>query len=78
MIVNNVVDGGKFIEKDMAITTVFSDHLEIPAWAENAILTLNYVGIYSASGGYAYPTSVLHRDDAALMLASVMEINSRG
>ena len=78
VIVNNVVDGGKFIEKDMAITTVFSDHLEIPAWAENAILTLNYVGIYSASGGYAYPTSVLHRDDAALMLASVMEINSRG
>ena len=77
VIVNNVIDGGRFIDKDMAITTVFSDHLDIPAWAENAILTLNYVGIYSASGGYVYPNSTLCRDDAALMIASVVEVSSR-
>ena len=75
VIVNNVIDGGRFIDSDKAITTVFSDHLDIPAWAENAILTLNYIGVYSSSSGYVYPTSNLCRDDAALMIASILEIN---
>ena len=75
VIVNNIINGSQYIEKDMAITTVFADHLDIPAWAEEAILTLNYVGVWSSTNGYIYPQSEMTKEDTALVLACVMNIN---
>lgn len=75
VIVNNIIGGDKYVDKDMAITTVFVDHIDIPAWAEDAILTLNYVGVFSANGGYVYPQKEVTKGDCALMLEAVTNIN---
>lgn len=76
VIVNNIIDGSKYVGSD-AITTVFADHLDIPAWAEDAILTLNYVGIWKTTNGYVYPDSEMTRADAALVLASVLNVSDK-
>ena len=74
VIVNNVIGGSKYISNDAAITTVFADHLDIPAWAEDAMLTLNYVGVWHTTNGYVYPQSNVTKADAALVLAAVIDI----
>lgn len=74
VIVNNIIGGSKYVGKDVAITTVFADHLDIPVWAEDAILTLNYVGVWQSTGGYVYPQSNMTKADAALVLSAVMDI----
>jgi hypothetical protein len=76
VIVNNVIGGARYVGDD-AITTVFADHLDIPAWAEDAILTLNHVGIWKSTNGYVYPDSELTKADAALVLASVLNISDK-
>ena len=74
VIVNNIIGGSKYVGNDVAITTVFADHLDIPAWAEDSILTLNYIGVWSSTNGYVYPQSNMTKADAALVLAAVMDI----
>lgn len=76
VIVNNIINGSQYVGND-AITTVFADHLDIPAWAEDAILTLEYIGVWSSANGYVYPQSEMTKADAALVLASVMNINDK-
>lgn len=75
VIVNNIIGGAEYVGSNVAITTVFSDHLDIPAWAEDSILTLNYIGIWSSTNGYVYPQSKMTKADTALVLAAVMNIN---
>ena len=75
VIVNNIIGGSKYVGSNVAITTVFSDHLDIPAWAEDSILTLNYIGVWSSTNGYVYPQSKMTKADTALVLAAVMNIN---
>ena len=74
VIVNNIIGGSRYVGDDVAITTVFADHLDIPAWAEDAILTLNYVGVWQSTNGYVYPQSDMTRADAALVLSAVMAL----
>ncbi len=73
VIVNRIIEGSKYI-KDTAIKTVFSDHLDIPVWAEDAILTLNYVGVYHSGNGYVYPQSEMTKADAAMILSRIMSV----
>ena len=75
VIVDKIIDGSSYIGKDMAITTVFIDHSDIPAWAEDSILTLNYVGVFSANGGYVYPQKEMTKSSCAVMLKAVMEMS---
>ena len=76
VIVNNIIGGSKYVGKDVAFTTVFADHLDIPAWAEDSILTLNYIGVFNSSNGYVYPQKEMTKSAAALMLEAVMNVNA--
>ena len=50
----------------------FSDTLQIPAWAQDAVLTLGSLGIMTASGGNVSPLANLTRGQTAEMLAAAM------
>lgn len=58
---------------DAPVTPTFADGEKIPAWAGDAIYSLNAVGILSDDGGYISPTSTLTRGQTAQILAAVME-----
>ena len=74
VIVKNVMNvSGHKIEASGSIS-VFKDHSDIPAWAEDAIKTLNFVGVIDVDGGYVYPNKDLTRASAAMMLEMLMNI----
>lgn len=58
--------------EDVAVTPTFADGSEIPAWASEAIYSLNAAGILVSSDGYISATSKLTREQTAQMLAAVM------
>ncbi len=50
----------------------FSDTLQIPVWAQDAVLTLGSLGILTSSDGNVSPLAVLTRGDVAELLAAAM------
>jgi hypothetical protein len=58
--------------EDVAVTPTFADGSEIPAWASEAIYSLNAVGIMVSHDGYISATADLTREQTAMMLAAVM------
>ena len=58
--------------EDVAVTPTFADGSEIPAWASEAIYSLNTAGILISHDGYISATAKLTREETAAMLAAVM------
>ena len=61
-------------EEESELSPTFADGKDIPVWAEEAVCTLNVLGVMNATGGYISPTSSLTREDAALMLQAMMRL----
>ena len=61
-------------EEESEVAPTFADGKDIPVWAEEAVCTLNVLGVMNATGGYISPTSSLTREDAALMLQAMMRL----
>ena len=59
--------------EEASVTPTFADGSEIPAWASEAIYSLNTAGIMTTSDGYISATSKLTREQTAQMLAAVMQ-----
>ena len=58
--------------KKVKVKPVFSDASEIPAWASEAIYSLNAAGIMTTLDGYISASAKLTRAQTAGMLAAVM------
>ena len=58
--------------ESLAVAPTFADAAEIPTWATEAIYSLSAAGILCAADGYASPTSMLTRAQAAHLLANTM------
>ena len=58
---------------EVPVTPTFADQSEIPAWAGEAIYSLNAAGIMTSADGYISPTAAITRADTAEMLANVMQ-----
>ena len=61
-------------EKNQGVIPTFADGAEIPVWAQEAIYTLNVLGVMDATEGYIEPSSALSREQAALILQAVMRL----
>lgn len=61
-------------EKSSGVIPTFADGAEIPVWAQEAIYTLNVLGVMNATDGYISPTSALTREQAALILEAVSKL----
>ncbi len=61
-------------EEESEVAPTFADGEDIPVWAEEAVCTLNVLGVMNAKDGYISPTSSLTREDAALILQAVMRL----
>ena len=61
-------------EESQGVIPTFADGAEIPVWAEEAIYTLNVLGVMDATDGYIAPSSTLSREQAALILQAVMRL----
>ena len=72
VILDRMVGGGK--GAPVAITPVFADGDDIPAWASEAITALSAKGILTSVGGAISPNATVTRADAACMLAAMMRV----
>ena len=61
-------------EKSSGVIPTFADVSEIPVWAQEAIYTLNVLGVMNAQEGYISPMSMLTREQAALILEAVTKL----
>lgn len=61
-------------EESSGVIPTFSDDAEIPVWAEESIYTLNVLGVMDATDGYISPTSLLTREQTALILQAVTKL----
>ncbi|MBQ3014224.1 MAG: S-layer homology domain-containing protein [Clostridia bacterium] len=61
-------------EEHQGVIPTFADGAEIPVWAQEAIYTLNVLGVMDATDGYIAPSSTLSREQAALILQAVMRL----
>lgn len=61
-------------EEHQGVIPTFADGAEIPVWAQEAIYTLNVLGVMDATDGYIAPSSTLSREQAALILHAVMRL----
>ena len=61
-------------EDGINVVPTFADDAEIPVWAQESIYTLNTLGIMDATNGYISPTSLLTREQTALMLQAVIRL----
>lgn len=57
---------------DVAVTPTFADGGDIPAWAVEAIYSLNAAGIMNGQEGYIVPAASLTRAQSAQMLAATL------
>ncbi|MBO5415773.1 MAG: S-layer homology domain-containing protein [Clostridia bacterium] len=69
VIVCNMIDAAT-----PTVTPTFNDHSDIPAFAEAAVCSLNYMGILNSDGGNISARSELTRGDAAHILSLVMKL----
>ncbi len=61
-------------EEESEVTPTFADEKDIPVWAEEAVCTLNVLGVMNAIDGYISPKSLLTREQAALMLQAITRL----
>ena len=61
-------------EESSGVIPTFADGAEIPVWAQEAIYTLNILGVMNATDGYISPASSLTREQAALVLQAVTKL----
>ncbi len=61
-------------QKSSGVVPTFADGAEIPVWAQEAIYTLNVLGVMDANDGYISPTSALTREQAALILEALTKL----
>ena len=61
-------------EEKSDVVPTFADGAEIPVWAQEAICTLNVLGVMDATDGYISPTSSLTREQAALILEAITRL----
>ena len=61
-------------EESQGVVPTFADGAQIPVWAQEAIYTLNILGVMNATDGYISPTSSLTREQAALILQAIMRL----
>jgi len=74
VIIDSIINGSKYVVNENGALSVFADHEDIPAWAEESVLTLKQAGVISVGGGYFYPERELTRENAALMLEAVIRL----
>ena len=72
LIVNNIVCG-----KAPIVKPTFADKSDIPAWATEAIYSLNHLGILSAENGNISASSEITRAQTAQMLYALMGVLER-
>lgn len=60
------------VEQNARSVPTFADGSEIPAWAQDAILTLGSVGILTGTDGNVAPNALLTRAQTAELLAAAM------
>lgn len=70
VIVCNMIDAAT-----PTVTPTFNDHEDIPAFAEAAVCSLNYMGILSSEGGNISANSELTRGETARVLSFVMQLS---
>jgi hypothetical protein len=58
-------------EESSGVIPTFADGADIPVWAQEAIYTLNVLGVMDATDGYISPTSLVTREQAALILEAM-------
>lgn len=68
LIVNNIVNG-----KTPTVKPTFADRDDIPAWAHDAIYTLNDLGILVSNNGVYLPSANITRAQTAQMLYALMD-----
>ncbi len=56
------------------ILPVFADSSELPFWASDAIYSMNSLGVFHMIEGYAAPSALVTRGDAAQMLEAVINL----
>lgn len=56
------------------ILPVFADSGELPFWASDAIYSMNSLGVFHMIEGYAAPSALVTRGDAAQMLEAVINL----
>ena len=61
-------------EESISVVPTFADGAEIPVWAQESVYTLNVLGVMDATDGYISPTSVLTREQAALVLQAITKL----
>ena len=61
-------------EESSGVIPTFADDAEIPVWAEESIYTLNVLGVMDATDGYISPTSLLTREQTALVLQAMTKL----
>ena len=69
---NNIVCG-----KAPIVKPTFADKSDIPAWATEAIYSLNHLGILSAENGNISASSEITRAQTAQMLYALMGVLER-
>ena len=74
VMIDNIINGSRYVVNDKVALSVFADYEDIPAWAESSVLTLKRAGVISSVGGYLYPEKELTRDVAATMLNAVVRL----
>ena len=70
VIVANIIDAAT-----PAVTPVFSDSADVPAFARGAVASLNYMGILSDRSGSIMANADLTRGEAAEMLSLVIRVS---
>ena len=74
VIIDNIIGGERYVVNKNGALSVFADEKDVPAWAEESMLTLKQVGVISGNGGYLYPKKELTRENAAMLLGAVIRL----
>ena len=77
VIIDNIIGGAQYVVNQNAALAVFADEEDIPAWAEESMLTLKQVGVIKGNSGYLYPDKELTRDNAASLLAAMIKLTDK-
>ncbi len=66
--------GADAVKEKEVILPVFADSSELPFWASDAIYSMNSLGVFHMIEGYAAPSALVTRGDAAQMLEAVINL----
>ena len=77
VIIDNIIGANKYVVNKNGALSVFADKADVPAWAEDSMLSLKQVGIISGNSGYLYPQKELTRENAASLLGALVRLTDR-